>query len=277
MDAIVKASLYIGTVLLVGAGGYKYLVTRANKVSKALLISVVIGFLFITIGSVANLVLTVMNVLGRFDARFIWEYATNTQHGRMTFIRLGLAVLLVPMVLVTKWRQPLTVLFSLASLGFLATFSALSHATTMEGTPAFVTDLIHLSCASLWVGAITFSVLSKVWNKTDFETMMKRVSTIALICVVLLVSTGIYASLIHMKSFDLLFSTEYGRVLLVKIGIFSLTLVLAALNRWYFMPQLLAKKVTFKKVLITEVLLLFAVIAITGLLTVSALPHDMTR
>jgi copper resistance protein D len=277
VDAVVKASLYIGTVLLVGAGGYQYFVTRANKVSKALQISVMIGFLLVASGSVANLVLTIMNVLGRFDTRFIWEYATHTQHGKMTFIRLGLALLLVPLVLVTKWRQPVTVLFSLASLSFLATFSALSHATTMEGTPAFITDLIHLSCASLWVGAITFSVLNKVWNKTNFEVLMKRVSTLALICVVLLISTGIYASLIHMKSFALLFTTEYGRVLVVKVSLFSLTFVLAALNRWYFMPQLLARKVAFQKVLITEVFLLFAVIIITGLLTVSALPHDMTR
>jgi putative copper export protein len=275
MDALVKASLYIGTVLLVGAGGYKYFVTRSDKVFRALLVGVVLGFLLLSIGSVANLVLTIMNVLGRFDPGFIWQYATNTQHGRMTFIRLALALLLLPFILIPKWRLPLTVLFSLASLGLLGTFSALSHATTMEGTPAFITDLIHIGSASLWSGAILFTVLEQSWRRANFESNMKRVSTLAFICVALLVSTGVYAAQIHMKSFDLLVSTDYGRVLLVKLGIFSLTLVLAALNRWYFMPQLVTRKHAFQKVLVVEVFLLLAVLAVTGLLTVSELPHDM--
>jgi putative copper export protein len=277
MDALVKASLYLGTVLLVGAGGYKYFIARSENLSRRLLMSVVIGFLLVSVGSVANLVLTLMNVLGRFDINFIWQYATNTQHGRMTFARLGLAFLLVPFILIPRWRPFFTVLFSLASLGLLGTFSALSHAATMAGTPAFVTDLIHMCSASLWVGAILFSVLDKSWKEPNFETTMKRVSTLALICVALLVGTGIYASQIHMKSFDLLLSTAYGRVLLVKLALFSLTLVLAAFNRWYFMPRFLARKNVFQKMLLTEVFLLLAVLVVTGLLTVSELPHDMTR
>ncbi len=275
MNTVVKASLYIGTVLLVGAGAYKYLVSRSEKISRAFLIAVLIGFLLLVVGSVVNLVLTVTHVLGRFDTRFIWEYATNTQHGRMTFIRLGLELLLLPVLFITKRRHLLTVLYCLASLGLLATFSALSHATTMAGTPAFITDLIHMSSASLWVGAITFSVLDKAWKKPAFEITIKRVSNLALLCVVLLVGTGIYAATVHIKTFDALFSTAYGRVLLMKLAVFSVTLILAASNRWYFMPQLLGRKNAFQKVLVFEVFLLVTVLVITGLLTTSPLPHEM--
>jgi putative copper export protein len=274
MNAVVKASLYIGTILLVGAGGYRYFITRSEKPSRILLLSVVTGFLLLALGSITNLALTVMSVLGRVDAAFIWQYATNTQHGRMTFLRLGLSLLLVP-VIISKWRQPLTVVYSFAALGLLSTFSALSHATTMQGTPAFITDLIHISSASLWVGAITFSVLDKGWKSPNFEHTMKRVSSTALVCVLLLISTGVYTSLIHVKSLEALFSTGYGRVLLLKVGLFSLVLGLAAFNRWYFLPRLLARKNIFQKVLVAEVILLFAVLALTGLLTVSPLPHEM--
>jgi putative copper export protein len=275
MDAVVKASLYLGTVLLVGAGGYKYVIARSTKVFRALLVSVVIGFLLLCVGSVINLALTLVNVLGRFDLNFFWQYATNTQHGRMTFIRLALALLLLPFILIPKWRRPLTVFFSLASLGLLGTFSALSHSATMAGTPAFITDLVHLSSATLWTGAILFSVLSRIWRDAHFETSMKRISSTALICVALLVGTGIYASQIHLQSFDSLVSTTYGRVLLIKLGIFSLVLLFAALNRWYIMPQLLVRKNAFQKVLVVETFLLLTVLVITGLLTVSELPHDM--
>ncbi len=275
MNAVVKASLYMGTVLVVGAGGYRYFITRSEKRSRILLLSVITGFLLLALSSIANLALTVTSVLGRVDAAFIWQYATNTQHGRMTFLRLGLSLLLVPIIFISKWRQPLTIVYSFTALGLLSTFSALSHATTMQGTPAFITDLIHISSASLWVGAITFSVLDRAWQSPEFDFTMKRVSSTALVCVLLLVSTGVYTSLIHVKSLEALFSTGYGRVLLLKVGLFSFVLGLAAFNRWYFLPRLLARKNTFQKVLVAEVILLFLVLALTGLLTVSPLPHEM--
>jgi putative copper resistance protein D len=277
MNAFIKASLYIGTILLVGAGGYRFFVARFTRRSRVLLVASIIGFVLLSLGSVANLAQTITNVLGRVDLSFIWQYATSTQHGRMTFLRLGLAVVLIPLITLSRWPKIRAVLFSLAGLGLLTTFSTLSHATTMQGTPAMIADLIHFSSATLWVGAVLFSVLHKVWQLPEFERVMKRVSSLALISVGLLVSTGIYASIIHIKTFGLLFGTEYGRVLLVKIGVFSLILILAALNRWYFMPKLLVKREAFRRVLLLEVFLLIAVLVITGLLTVSPVPHDMTR
>lgn len=277
MNAFIKASLYLGTILLVGAGGYRFFVARSMERSRVLLVASLLGFVLLSLGSVANLAQTVTNVLGRVDLSFIWQYATSTQHGRMTFLRLGLALFLIPIIALPRWPKVQTVLFSLAGLGLLMTFSTLSHATTMQGTPALLADLVHFSAASLWVGAVLFSVLHKVWNSATFETVMKRVSSLALISVGLLVSTGIYASIIHIKTFALLFGTEYGRILVVKVGVFSIILVLAALNRWYFMPNLLARRVPFQRMLLLEAFLLIAVLVITGLLTVSPVPHEMTR
>jgi copper resistance protein D len=289
MDAIVKASLYIGTILLVGAGGYVHFInphiaTRSTSVSRRLFVAMLLGLAVVIAGSILNLTLTVMTALGsRFDTPFLWQYATHTQHGKMTFIRLGLAGLLVPLSLVTKWKWVSKLLFSLAALGFLATFSVLSHAAVMDGSLPFFADLIHFSAASLWVGAVVFSVLTKVWQRPQFESVMKRVSTTALVCVALLVSTGIYTSLIHIKMFKSfvqietfapLLGTNYGRILIVKVILFSLILFLAALNRWYFMPKLLVRSDNFRRVLWLEVMVLLAVLCVTGLLTMSALPHD---
>jgi copper resistance protein D len=287
MDAIVKASLYMGTVLLVGAGGYVHFVARPTSVSRRLLMAVLLGLVLISVGSIFNLTLTVMNALGsRFDTAFLWDYATSTQHGKMTFIRLGLAVLLVPLVFFSRQRI-VSVLFSLAALGFLATFSILSHATVMDGTLPFFADLIHFSAASLWVGAVLFSAFSATGlEPQSLQKQMKRVSTIALVSVLLLVATGIYTSLIHIKMFSRffhfetltpLFETSYGRILLVKVAVFSLALLLAALNRWYFMPNLLARSTSFRRVLLGEALLLVVVLCLTGILTMSPLPHDMTK
>ena len=273
MDAAIKASLYIGTVLLVGAGGYGFFIGRWG--TRALLIYAGLGYILLSLASIAHLIKTVVNVLGRFDSEFVWQYTTNTQHGNMTFIRLGLAIILLSLISLSNWVKIRNVLFSLASLGLLSTFSTLSHATTMQGTPALLADLIHFSSATLWVGAIGFSVIQRVWKQKDFEIIIKRISSLALVCVVLLIASGIYAGRIHIKTFDTLFTTIYGRILVVKVCLFGIILVLAALNRWYFMPQLLAKQSTFKRILIIEALLLVLTILVTGLLTVSPVPHKM--
>jgi hypothetical protein len=47
-------------------------------------------------------------------------------------------------------------------------------------------------------------------------------------------------------------------------------------NRWYFTPQLLARKAAFHNALVVEAHLLFVVLALAGLLTVRALPHNMS-
>jgi putative copper export protein len=296
MDALVKASLYLGTVFLVGAGAYVYFISRHSRPSRLLITVVLAGLGFIILGSISNLTLTVMHALGsRFNTAFLWDYATSTQHGRVTFVRLMLGVLLVPLILLRRWPQFQVMLFSLTGLGFLATFSILSHATTMQGTPALIADLIHFSSATLWVGAVLFSVLHRVWRLPEFEYIMKRVSNTALVCVIVLVVTGIYTSLLHINMIPFSVSSDvhtsllhinmipffidsdYGRILLAKVSVFSLILVLAALNRWYFMPNLLSKRVLFQRVLMVEVFLLVAVLIITGLLTVSPIPHDMTK
>jgi copper transport protein len=261
---------------MVGAGSYIQVIARPTKVSYRLLANILIGLLLIILGSVFNLFLTVSHALGsRFSYAFLWEYVTSTQHGKVTFIRLGLALLLVPLSIITKWRNIVATIFVLVSIAFLATFSILSHATTMKGIFAFIADLIHISSATLWVGAIVFSILCRVWLLAEFVQIIKRVSSVSFISVILLVITGIYTSLIHIQRFDALFNTIYGQILLFKVGIFIIVLILAALNRWYFMPHLLDKQNSFRRMLITETCLLIAVLIMTGILTISPVPHQM--
>jgi copper resistance protein D len=272
MYAAVKASLYFGVVLLVGAGWYRFLISpeQTPKISRY----VGIGFLLIFVASISNILLTIESVLGRLELSFIWDYATNTQHGRMTFLRLGLGILLVGLTLFARRHFIVTALYSLLAIGFLCTISILSHTANMGRPAALLSDLIHICSATLWVGAILFSVLTRVWQTAHFETIVKRISNVALVSVLLLVTTGIYASFIHIQRFEGLFNTFYGRTLLVKLAFFALALTLATINRWYFMPRLLEKKNSFANVLVIEVALLVSVLAITGVLTVGPLPHD---
>lgn len=109
--------------------------------------------------------------------------------------------------------------------------------------------------------------------------VLGRVSRIGLWSVLLLVATGVYASALHIERPEVLVTTRYGWSLLGKVALVGLTLALAALNRWHFLPRLRRGNSAtlthrFGAVLLAEAGLLLAIFAVTGVLTTSPLPHD---
>jgi putative copper export protein len=265
MDAAIKASLYLGTLALLGPGIYQHLVSFSVEHRHRWLVGA--GFVLVVTASILHLVNTVVNVLGRFDAPFIWQYANTTQHGSMIFVRLALALVLLIVSLSPQWRGK-AVVFGLASLGFLATFAALAHATIMRGNVGLITDLTHMTAATLWVSAVLFGAFTPITRAG-----LQRVSSLGLLSVVLLVGTGLYAGLLHINSISLLVGSSYGRILLLKLTLFTLVLCLAALNRWYFMPRLLERETRFRQILLTEAFLLVGVLLVTAMLTTTAPPN----
>ena len=67
-----------------------------------------------------------------------------------------------------------------------------------------------------------------------------RFSNVAFVSVLALIASGIGASLLHLPTFASLWETSYGQALLVKIGLLSAALLLAAVNLLRTTPRLLA-------------------------------------
>jgi len=68
--------------------------------------------------------------------------------------------------------------------------------------------------------------------------MVGRFSAIAAASLILLVVAGALLAWKELGSLSALWSSDYGRVLLVKVGIVALVLVAAAYNRWRLVPQI---------------------------------------
>jgi putative copper export protein len=268
-DTIIKTCLYVGTLAFVGPGVYQHFVmltSDADTSERRYPWLTLIGFLLVVGGSLVTLVLPAYTILGRFDLAFVWKYANATWHGQMISLRLAFALFLLVVLLSPKWRGKATV-FSLVALGFFATFAALSHAAMTHGTLALAADLVHMTAATLWVSAVGFSVVSKVTPER-----IQRVSGLGLLSVCLLLATGIYATLLQATSFSFFMNSSYGQVLMLKLGVFTAILFLAALNKWYFMPKLMGRRANFRRVLGVEAVLLVLVFLLTGILSTVAPP-----
>jgi copper transport protein len=95
-------------------------------------------------------------------------------------------------------------------------------------------DLAHLVSAATWLGGLLAIVFVLPHASSDSErrtAATRRFSAAALAAVVLLAATGVARAVTELASISQLWSTPYGRVLLVKTAIFVPLLGIGWLNR----------------------------------------------
>lgn len=106
-------------------------------------------------------------------------------------------------------------------------------------------DWLHLAAGSIWVGGLigllvlwrSFPVARRV---AGLVICVPRFSNTAFVSVLVLIGSGIGASLVHLPTFASLWQTSYGQALLVKIGLLCVALLLAAVNLLRTRPRLAA-------------------------------------
>ena len=281
MSAALKTALYLGTVLLLGAGVFRFVIgpELAPAMRRSLRVGAVLGAILVIVVSFADVGWTLFRLVGRFDPALTWEYLLTTRHGQATLLRLALTLPLAALVL-GGHRRLSGSLSAVTGLGVLVTFSYLSHAAVQHGAAALLSDLGHFAASALWGGAVLYTALSPAWGdpaqREPLTRAVRRVSRTGLGSVLLLTATGLYASVLHLAAPELLTTTPYGRLLTLKLALVAVILGLAAFNRWVYLPALTQRGTTrgFARVLRLEALLLLTVFAATGLLTTSPLPHD---
>lgn len=120
--------------------------------------------------------------------------------------------------------------------GLAATWAGADHAAVgLQPLVALPVDVIHLLSMGVWLGGlVTLVVLLRSGNDPIAETRtVTRFSAVATGCIVILAGTGSYQSWRQLGSWAAFGSTDYGRLLLVKIMMFAVMLGLATLShRW---------------------------------------------
>jgi copper resistance protein D len=172
----------------------------------------------------------------------------RTQFGRVAEIRLVLAAMLA--VCLASDRLPLARwLASVVALGLTAAIAWSGHAAATLGELGHLhlaADALHLAAAAGWIGGLVpLAVLlgearrhPSVAGVGLAQGVTKRFSTLGMISVATLLVTGVVSAWILVGSLHALVVTPYGLLLLLKIVVFAVMLVLAAINRFWLTPQL---------------------------------------
>jgi putative copper resistance protein D len=187
-----------------------------------------------------------MNELSLKDAfsTTAWQSVLfETQFGRAWGLRLGLIaatfVLVASALAQIQARRALIVVLWLASVVLLVSPAWISHAAAATVHPfGVIGDMIHLCAAGLWIGGLVPLAIFLTRVRVSFSLgemlpgVLRRFSTLSLCCVSVLVVSGISNSWLLVGSVYALFTTDYGRLLLVKLTSFAILIVFGARNRF---------------------------------------------
>ena len=188
------------------------------------------------------------------EPRALARVATQTQSGLVWLVRLGILLVAgffamgpVRVVSTVDW---LTLHGEILGLGLVALglMSAGGHAAAAEPSPlqAIGIDFVHLAAAGLWAGALPALafLLRRAAREEGADARpyavlaTQRFSRWALIAVLVLGASGVLNTITHVGDVAGLIGTPYGRLLAVKLVVFALALVFAALSRRRFLPAL---------------------------------------
>jgi copper transport protein len=100
-------------------------------------------------------------------------------------------------------------------------------------------DWVHLLAASIWAGGLAV-LAACIWPLAPSlrRTVFVRFSRLATVLVGLIVLAGTYLSVVRLPDLADLWSTGYGRVLLLKLGLVGLAFAWGALHNFVVRPRL---------------------------------------
>ena len=175
----------------------------------------------------------------------VWSVLTDTRFGLVWIARLGLAILLCVLML---W--PAARLLQLAAAAALLGLIALiGHAGATPGTAGQIhlaSDMVHLLAAAAWVGALPALAMllahARHADNPDWGAYAviatRRFSLLGMISVSALLASGVVNGWNLLGGPRDLVTTDYGRLVLLKIGLFVAMVGIAAANRFHLTPQL---------------------------------------
>ncbi len=250
---------YIALVLLAGAPLFRLAVLRpmesrtaqALRPSEAaeskLWLGATVGFfaaLLMLLGAQAQSVAGMPLPDALTDA-VLSEVLFGSKYGALWWLRLVLGVALGLLLWLDRDRRHAWPSALLGEALIIAT-SAGSHAAGAPFSPllAITMDALHLAAAALWLGglvelALMLPALMAARGRAGVVGfLVRRVSSVFLPTVIVLIATGIYGAWQQVGSFDALVSSAYGQSLAFKIFILISLLAIAADNFFYFRPRL---------------------------------------
>jgi copper resistance protein D len=182
----------------------------------------------------------------------LWTVLSQTDFGNAWLLRFVfacalaavLAPLLSPQSARPAWLQAAAVICSAVLVGGIAWAGHAIGGQGVEGVVHLIADVLHLIAAAAWLGTLVPLALLLALAANDAAALAiaraatLRFSTLGILSVGTLLVTGIVNSWYLVGSIPAFTSTNYGRLLVLKIALFFAMVAVASVNRLRLTPRL---------------------------------------
>ena len=284
-DDLARWALFGALAALIGPLVVRLLVLRGSvpdRLERGFhVLGVVAAFLVIDIGIAAFVVRASKRSSSRsqtFRTAISQPFAEQTRFG-VAFLVMTVGFGIVAALLLVGWifdRLELRWAALGLSLALASGLSLSGHQATEPNASWFaqLADWLHLVAASIWVGGVA-TLAFLVWPLAP--SLRRRAflgfARLAVVLVAAMVLAGAYLALVRLPELGDLWETQYGRLLLLKLGIVALALTWGGVHHFVIAPRLGAGgDPDVRPSLMGEAAVAFAVLLAAAILTNSAPP-----
>jgi len=285
-EDIVRWLYFLGLALAVGGIGFKLLIVRGPLPARAqrrFYWVAGIGVVGVLEAGIVAFLLRGEDALQLPFSRFLYgdlsPLASGTRFGQ-TFIVMELGFALIAALVYLAWLvERDAFLWAAFGLGlvFVSGLSLSGHSAADAGHSwvSELADWVHLSSAMLWVGGLV-QLAAVIWPGAPElrRDAFLRFSRLATVLVALLVGAGTYLSVLRLPRVHDLWTSGYGHVLLVKLGLVCLALAWGAGHHFLAVPRIQREGVmgVLARTLVGESAVAMAVLLAAAVLTDSKPP-----
>lgn len=263
--------------------------------TRALAVAAIAGAVW-TLSAIAVLVLTYSDVAGQplsGDADYtqaLVYFMTDIETGRAWLAVTIIAAVVTTALFGVRSLGGLALTLILALIGLVPT-ALIGHSSSSSDHEGAINSLgLHLVGVSAWVGGIILLALlsgiltgTKAGTTSDItEATLRRFSTLAGFAFVLVFASGVINASIRITSWDTLFGSSYGQLILVKTAATVILGGIGFMHRQWVIPQLgragsamSSRRVLWQLVLV-ELLVMGATSGVAVALGRSAPPQSTT-
>lgn len=213
------------------------------------------------------------------SAGLLWTALSRARAGRFFWARLGLSLLTAVCAQAATALMQRGAHAAAGKRGRLLWWAALalglltlmpltgqSHAAATGRSMPLLADWLHMAAIAPWAGGLLGFVV--LWPRrpggrsgVPLSAVVSRFSRLAIVSVLVMGLTGLYAALLHVPDWNALLTTGYGRTLVLKLALLMPVLALGAVN------LIRQGRGPFRRLVAAELLLVIAIVAVTGFLS----------
>lgn len=272
---VIKALSY--ATLLVAGGGVLFMAIFAPQLNPIerrrvmqLMRAIAVAALFFTVARV----MVLSGMLGD-DITAMWDWSMISMvlqgsEGNAAVVRL------IGLIAVAAFSFGNSLTQAVAAFGALAiavSFGLTGHTGSVgPGAIPRVLVVIHVLAASYWIGALApLYSIAAADDRTRVAAILTSFGNIAAGVVGTLIVAGAVMLWILLGSLEAIFTSDYGRLFILKLALVGALLLLAALNKFRLTPAIAAGDVNaalaLRRSITAEMLLASAILIVTAVFT----------